>query len=148
MTSQNFWIFVIAFASMFYLPNVASSKITYASICAVCSCLCMHCIALCLLGESYQVTITSSPPSPIPFDYGNINLTCSISPSPPAPVYYTWTNIYQQWSTPTYVNKTPTATLYVHAYEAPRFPIVYCHVHSGNTFIAGGKIILQLQGKL
>ena len=104
-------------------------------------------IVLCLLGECYQVTITSSPPSPIPFDYGNIDLTCSISPLPLAPVYYTWTSIYQYWSTPTYVNNTPTAKLNVYKDNAPRFPVFYCHVHSGNTLVAQGKITLQLEGK-
>ena len=103
--------------------------------------------ALCLLGECYQVTITSSPPSPIPFDYGSVTLTCSISPSPQAPVYYTWTSIYQHWSTPTYVNNTPTATLNVSVLDAPRFPVFYCHVHSEGTLVAEGKITLQLQGK-
>ena len=109
--------------------------------------MCIYTSALRLLGECYQVTITSSPPSPIPFDYGNMNLVCSISPLPPAPVYYTWTSIYQYWSTPTYVNNTPTATLYVDEDDAPRFPVFYCHVHSGATKVTEGKITLQLQGK-
>ena len=108
--------------------------------------MCIHVSVLFLLGECYQVTITSSPPSPIPFDYGNMNLTCSISPLPPAPVYYTWTSIYY-WSNPTYVNNTPTATLYVYEWDAPRFPVFYCHVHSGGTLVAEGKITVQLQGK-
>ena len=28
-----------------------------------------------------------------------------------------------------------------------RFPVFYCHVYSGNTLVAEGKITLQLQGK-
>ena len=107
---------------------------------------CMYGSALCLVGECYQVTITSSPSSPIPFNYGNMNLTCHVLPLPPAPVYYTWTSIYQYWSTPNYVNSTPTATINVNDYRAPRFPVFYCHVHSGNMLVAEGKVTLQLQG--
>ena len=112
-------------------------------------CLLLH-IAETTRVPAYRVTISSSHQSPIAFDVGNVQLSCSVAPLPDGPVEYRWTvvpeYVFAIYPSPS-KSSLPNTTINFNSYETVRNPTYYCHAYANGSKVATGKHRFAVQGK-
>ena len=98
-----------------------------------------------VLGEQYDVTVITDPPSG-PFLIENqINLTCHVHPMPPEPVTYSW-HAVKDANGPTTLSSQKT-TLYTPYYLDLHFSWFFCKVFSNGSPIGVGRRLVEIHGK-
>ena len=111
-------------------------------------CLLLH-IAEAAEVPAYRVTISSSHQSPIAFDVGNVQLSCSVTPLPDGPVEYRWTvvpgYVFAIYPSPS-KSSLPNTIVNFNSYETVRNPMYYCHVYVSGSKLATGKLRFTVQG--
>ena len=99
---------------------------------------------------AYRVTISSSHQSPIAFDVGNVQLTCSVTPLPDSPVEYRWSVVpagyFSRDPSPSQ-SSLPNTTVNFNSYRTIRHPTYYCRVYANGSKVATGKLRFTVQGK-
>ena len=98
-----------------------------------------------VLGEQYDVTVITDPPSG-PFLIRNqINFTCYVHPMPPEPVTYSW-HAVKDANGPTTLSRQKN-TLYTPFHRDLHFSWFFCKVFSNESLTGIGRRLVEIHGK-
>ena len=98
-----------------------------------------------MLGEQYDITVITDPPSG-PFLTGNrISFTCHVYPMPSEPVTYSW-HAMKDAGGPTTLTGQHT-THYTPHYRNLHFSWFFCKVFSNESLVGVGRRLVEIHGK-
>ena len=98
-----------------------------------------------VLGEQYDVTVITDPPSGPFLIESQINFTCHVHPMPPEPVTYSW-HAVKDANGPTTLSSQKN-TLYTPYYQDLHFSWFFCKVFSNESLIGVGRRLIEIHGK-